>query len=194
VPLYRTSGLAAGLLVASLVIAGVVEFRQSGREREDATSQDRGSRRLLSLSRLIGMIGAVVVVYAVPGADIHRERGLAFGIGLLVLWSGAALRWWAFHTLGRYFTFTVMTDGDQPVITDGPYRLVRHPGYAGAMLVRAGFGLALGNWLSVALAVVVPLIGVIYRIGVEEAALFDALGDNYRSYAAERKRLIPFVW
>ena len=192
-PLYRTSGLAAGLLVASLVIAGVVELRQSGREREDASSQDRGSRQLLGLSRLIGMIGGVVVVYAVPGADIHHA-GVAFGIGLLVLWSGAALRWWAFRTLGRYFTFSVMTDGDQPVITDGPYRFVRHPGYAGAMLVRAGFGLALGNWLSVALAVVVPLVGVIYRIHVEEVALFDALGDDYRSYAADRKRLIPFLW
>ena len=180
--------------MASLVIAGVVELRQSGRDRDDADSQDRGSRQLLGLSRLIGMIGAVVVVYAVPAADIHRARGLAFGIGLLVLWSGAALRWWAFQTLGKYFTFSVMTEGDQPVITDGPYRLVRHPGYAGAILVRAGFGLALGNWLSVALAVLVPLIGVIYRIRVEETALFDTLGDDYRSYAAGRKRLIPFVW
>jgi len=87
-----------------------------------------------------------------------------------------------------------MTEGDQPVITDGPYRLIRHPGYAGAILVRAGFGLALGNWMSVALAVLAPLIGVIYRIRVEETALFDALGDDYRSYAAGRKRVIPFVW
>jgi len=193
-PLYRISALAAGLLVASVLIAWGVEFRQSGRERDDAASQDRGSRRLLGLSRLVGMIGAVVAVYAVPAADIHHQRGLVFGIGMLVLWSGAAVRWWAFRTLGRYFTFSVMTDGDQPVITSGPYRFVRHPGYAGAMLVRAGFGLALGNWLSLALAVVVPLIGVIYRIHVEEAALVDALGDHYRSFAAERKRLIPFLW
>jgi protein-S-isoprenylcysteine O-methyltransferase Ste14 len=193
-PLYRTSGLAAGLLVASLVIAWLVEFRQSGRERDEATSEERGSRQLLGVSRLVGMIAAVVVAYAVPAADIHHERGLVFEIGLLVLWSGAALRWCAFRTLGRYFTFSVMTDGDQPVITKGPYRFVRHPGYAGAMLVRAGFGLALGNWLSVALAAVVPLIGVVYRIHVEEAALVDAFGDNYRSYAAERKRLIPLLW
>jgi len=48
--------------------------------------------------------------------------------------------------------------------------------------------------MSVALAVLAPLIGVIYRIRVEETALFDALGDDYRSYAAGRKRVIPFVW
>jgi protein-S-isoprenylcysteine O-methyltransferase Ste14 len=48
--------------------------------------------------------------------------------------------------LGHYFTFTVMTSANQPVITTGPYRVLRHPSYAGILLVLAGIGLSYGNW------------------------------------------------
>jgi hypothetical protein len=52
------------------------------------------------------------------------------------------------HTLGRYFTFTVQTSRDQPVITARPYRLIRHPSYAGLLMVIVAVGLFIGNWLS----------------------------------------------
>ncbi len=97
-------------------------------------------------------------------------------------------------TLGRYFTFTVMTSAEQPVITTGPYRFVRHPGYTGVVLVVVGAGLVTGNWIGLAawsLLVVLPLL---YRIHVEEHALLAALGDRYGTYAAAHKRLIPLVW
>jgi protein-S-isoprenylcysteine O-methyltransferase Ste14 len=87
-----------------------------------------------------------------------------------------------------------MTSADQPVITSGPYRFVRHPSYAGIVLVLTGIGITYGNWLSLAALALVPLIGFVYRIHVEEAALAATLGSRYTSYAAGRKRLIPFVW
>jgi isoprenylcysteine carboxyl methyltransferase (ICMT) family protein YpbQ len=40
-----------------------------------------------------------------------------------------ALRGWSFAALGQYFTFTVMVSSDQPVVTAGPYRVLRHPSY-----------------------------------------------------------------
>jgi protein-S-isoprenylcysteine O-methyltransferase Ste14 len=97
-------------------------------------------------------------------------------------------------TLGRYFTFAVMTSPDQPVITSGPYRFVRHPGYTGVILVVLGAGLIAGNWLGLAgwaLLVIAPLL---YRIHIEENALLSALGDRYAAYAAHHKRLVPLVW
>ena len=61
-------------------------------------------------------------------------------------------------------------------------------------MILGGLGLGYGNWLSLAALTLVPLIGFIYRIRVEEAALSTTLGAAYTTYAAGRKRLIPYVW
>ena len=190
---YQTSVAIGLLLLATLVAAAVVEIRQSTTRREEATAHDKGSRMVVRSAFFAGYAAASVAVNEVPTADIHRGM-LALAVALILIWSGLAIRWWAFRALGRYFTFTVMTSSDQTIVTNGPYRLIRHPGYAGLLLALAGGGLAFGNWLSLAAMVVLPLVGVIYRIRIEEAALLDALGDDYRSYASGRKRLIPFVW
>jgi protein-S-isoprenylcysteine O-methyltransferase Ste14 len=117
-----------------------------------------------------------------------------FVAGLAVAWAGIGLRLWSFRTLGRYFTFRVQTRADQPVISSGPYRLVRHPGYGGLELALLGFGLMLGTWIGVLAMAVLPMMGLWYRIRVEERALVAALGEPYRAFAATRKKMIPFVW
>ena len=120
--------------------------------------------------------------------------GFAFGVGAVAGWVGAVLRWWCFVTLGKYFTVVLATGADQPVVDRGPYRVLRHPSYTALLLVLAGVGLMVGNWLSVTGAVVLVLIALLHRIRVEERALTAALGDRYRAFAAGRARLIPYVW
>ena len=115
--------------------------------------------------------------------------------GLAVLWCGIALRVWSIRTLGRYFTFTVQTSTDQPVITTGPYRVLRHPAYTGLLLALIGIAiLTTRNWLSLLVLIPFVVVGLIYRIQVEERALLQDLGDTYRSYTATHKRLIPYIW
>ena len=80
------------------------------------------------------------------------------------------------------------------MITDGPYRLIRHPSYAGLLLAVTGVGLVIGNWWSLISLTVGMAVGLVFRIRVEERALLRDLGDDYRDYAATHKRLIPFVW
>jgi len=101
---------------------------------------------------------------------------------------------WSFHTLGRYFTFIVQTSCDQPVITDGPYRVIRHPSYAGILLVVMAIGLFIGNWWSFITLSLADAAAFVLRIRVEERALLQNLGDDYRNYAATHKRLVPFIW
>lgn len=183
---------ATELLALSLGVWFIFELRQSFNRRAGATSGDRGS--LMAL-RVLGVTGALLASLAlqVPAAA-YPYSSWTFAMSLAIVWSGIVLRWWSFRTLGRYFTFTVMTSADQPVITTGPYRLLRHPSYAGLLLVLGGIGLTYGNWLSLLALTVIPLLGFVYRIRVEEAALSATLGDAYTSYARGRKRLIPFVW
>src|SRR5262249_12079152 len=123
-----------------------------------------------------------------------RPVAAARWIGLVLLWCGIALRIWSVRTLGRYFTLTVQTSRDQPVITYGPYRWVRHPAYAGLLLIVIGFGLLLGYWWSLACLLVATLGALVFRIRSEERALIQNLGDPYRDYAATHKRLVPFIW
>jgi protein-S-isoprenylcysteine O-methyltransferase Ste14 len=134
-----------------------------------------------------------VLSRAAPSVTI-RPAAVAAWAGLVLFWGAIVLRLWSFRTLGRYFTFTVQTSRDQPVITDGPYRLIRHPSYAGVLLVFIAVGLFIGNWLSLVWLTVAATSGLVFRIRVEERALMQSLGDDYRDYAATRKRLVPFIW
>ena len=115
-------------------------------------------------------------------------------VGLIIAWAGMLLRLWAVLTLGRFFTTTVMVRPEQTVVTSGPYRFVRHPSYLGLLILLFGLGLALGDLASAVVMVVLPTIGLVWRIKVEEAALRAGLGDSYVEYCNGRARLVPGVW
>jgi protein-S-isoprenylcysteine O-methyltransferase Ste14 len=191
-PAFTGHPVASAILFLTLAIWTVIEFRQAMNHRADATSKDRGSLMVVRVFALAGVLLAALAV-KVTAASIQYSP-VMFGVSLAVVWAGVGLRWWSFQTLGRYFTFTVMTSANQPVITTGPYGVLRHPSYSGIMLILAGIGLTYGNWLSLGALIFLPLIGFIYRIRVEEAALSAALGDAYTTFAGGRKRIIPFVW
>ena len=76
----------------------------------------------------------------------------------------------------------------------GPYRYIRHPGFAASLVTMLGFGLLLSNWASLCLCVLVPLVGYLHRISVEESALAALFGRDYGRYARETARLLPGVW
>ena len=131
---------------------------------------------------------------AVPAAAI-RPGGAAFAVGVAFLLSGLGLRAWSFRALGdQYFSFAIAVSPDQELVTSGPYRLVRHPGNAGFLLISMGFGLASANWVAVAASALLPLAVLVWRIRVEEDALLAVLGERYRRYASGHRRLVPLIW
>ncbi|HEU0240365.1 MAG TPA: isoprenylcysteine carboxylmethyltransferase family protein [Micromonosporaceae bacterium] len=129
----------------------------------------------------------------VPDATISHG-GVAFAVGMTIFLAGVAMRVWSFRALGQYFSFSIEVRPDQNVVTAGPYRTVRHPSYAGGLLMVVGVGLTSANWAAVAVMAVLALVMVVWRIRVEENALLTTLGDRYRSYASGTKRLVPLVW
>ena len=128
--------------------------------------------------------------YFFPGG----RSNLGFWIGIAIMMLGFALRIWAVVTLGASFRTTVETHRDQAVVENGPYRLIRHPSYSGLILMCIGDGVALQNWLSLAIAVILPLVALLYRIHVEEQTLVSSMGSNYQEYQNKTKKLIPWVW
>ncbi|MGH3069890.1 MAG: methyltransferase family protein [Streptosporangiaceae bacterium] len=129
----------------------------------------------------------------VPAAAI-RPAALAFSAGLVFFLAGMGLRGWSFAALGRYSTYAIVVSPGQPVVATGPYRLLRHPSYTGGLLIGAGAGLMSANWASLAAMTLLPLAVTVWRIRLEETALLTGLGDRYRAYACDRKRLVPLIW
>ncbi len=115
-------------------------------------------------------------------------------LGLGVFASGLALRGWAVRELGRFFKFTVVVQAGHRVVDTGPYRLIRHPSYAGLLMAALGLGIALGTWLSIPSCLVPPLVGFGLRLAHEERVLARELGEPYRSYMRRTRRLVPGVW
>ncbi len=71
---------------------------------------------------------------------------------------------------------------------------MRHPSYTGLAISFLGFGISVGNWISLLLAIVPTTAMLLYRIKIEEAVLSEMFGDEYENYCANTKRLIPFVY
>jgi protein-S-isoprenylcysteine O-methyltransferase Ste14 len=89
---------------------------------------------------------------------------------------------------------TVEVDPGQAVVSSRPYRWVRHPSYSGLLLFVIGCGLAAGDWLALVVCALLPLPALLRRIQVEEAELISVLGDRYRVYQGQTKRLLPGLW
>jgi protein-S-isoprenylcysteine O-methyltransferase len=169
-------------------------LRDRGSNVDVHTPSDQGSRTVIGISLWSGVLLAFLMAWAVPAAHIPGRGWPLLLAGLGLMWGGIALRVWAVRTLGSLFRTVVVIQDKHALIIAGPYRLLRHPSYAGSLLTLAGIGLALGNWLSLLVAVLGALIGFTRRIPVEEAALQAHFGDDYTAYARRTWRLIPLIW
>src|SRR5665213_2493171 len=109
-------------------------------------------------------------------------------------WRSSFSEWHCVVALGQFFTVQVHVRSGQTVVDTGPYQWVRHPSYTAIIMSFVGIGVALSNWLSLLVLIVVPTIGLVIRIRVEEKALLEALGEPYREFSAKRARLVPKVW
>lgn len=112
-------------------------------------------------------------------------------IGYLI---GMMIVFWGMWT-NEYFSSVVriQRDRNQRVVTDGPYKIVRHPGYVGASILMIVIGPVLGS-----LWAIIPgglwIISIIIRTYLEDKTLLKEL-DGYKEYAKKtRYRLIPGIW
>ena len=160
--------------------------------RAAAGRQDRGSLRALVVGQPLVQLAAFVTAFTLPGATVHG-RAMAFWAGVILLVAGSLLRRHCFRMLGPHFSAAVTTMPDQPIVERGAYRWVRHPSYTAGMMVLAGVGFALTNWVSVVLLILVPMALFAYRVVVEEQTLVASFGEPYRAYMRRTKRFVPFI-
>jgi protein-S-isoprenylcysteine O-methyltransferase Ste14 len=113
---------------------------------------------------------------------------------LLLVFAGLLMLIWAMLA-NPFFSSAVRLQPDrkQVLVSTGPYRLVRHPGYTGGILYLIFTSLALGSWWAELLAIPM-LVLTLRRALMEDSMLRDGL-EGYRDYSVKvRFRLIPGVW
>jgi protein-S-isoprenylcysteine O-methyltransferase Ste14 len=112
-------------------------------------------------------------------------------------WTGVAigatclpLTYWLFSSIGTNITQTVETRREHELITDGPYRYVRHPLYTVGVAMFFSFALMAANWF-IGVATALVLIMLVIRLPKEEQKLIERFGDEYRQYMSRTGRLLP---
>ncbi|MDQ6634020.1 MAG: isoprenylcysteine carboxylmethyltransferase family protein [Gemmatimonadota bacterium] len=166
--------------------------RSSARQRSAATPRDPSFRWML-LMQNAGVGGALVAAVFLPQFGLRDARETLFWSGIALIIAGSLLRRHCWRMLGSDFTGDVEVRAEQRVVERGAYRWVRHPSYTAGLMMMAGIGLVLSNWLSLLLIVLSSAAGYAYRVHVEEAALVETLGDSYRSYMDRTRRFIPYL-
>lgn len=139
---------------------------------------------------------AFFVVIVVPGLD-HRFGWSATPLYAVI--AGDVLVALGFLVIFLVFeenTFAsavIEVDPEQKVVSTGPYGLVRHPMYAGALIMLLGVPLALGSWWGLFTLVPITLM-LVWRLLDEEKFLAECL-PGYSDYRDRVKyRLAPFIW
>jgi protein-S-isoprenylcysteine O-methyltransferase Ste14 len=162
--------------------------------KSGSQNRDRFSRYLIIGGMLVGFTLAVLAASFIHVLDITAYRPQVFYLGLALMVGGLVFRFIAIRQLGAFFVPEVVIQPGQRVFQGGLYRTLRHPSYTGTLVTVIGYGLALTNWLSLLTMLIVFFTIYTVRMNVEEAALLEAFGDEYRTYLHRTKRIIPFVY
>jgi protein-S-isoprenylcysteine O-methyltransferase Ste14 len=145
---------------------------------------------------VVGMIAAFYLPpleYLFIIAFLPRDPWIQI-TGLLPVLFGAALFIWARRVLGKFYSGHVSIIDDQPLVQHGPYRFLRHPAYAGYLLITFGLALGYSSLIAFVAILIFLLPAVLYRIRVEEKLLADHFGVVFTDYASRTKRLFPGIW
>jgi protein-S-isoprenylcysteine O-methyltransferase Ste14 len=192
-PWQQHGGNVAFWTLFGLFALGEYSLRIRGGLRRGGQRVERWSLAVVVVTVGGGLVAGLRLADWNP-AEIAAGRWPLFVAGLLLMAAGLALRLWAIVTLGRFFTVDVRVHPGQTVVDRGPYRWVRHPAYTGLLAFLIGLGLALTNWASLLVLVLLPTVGLVLRIRSEERALLAGLGEDYRRFAESRRRLFPGIW
>jgi protein-S-isoprenylcysteine O-methyltransferase len=180
------------LLVAVTFLASITQPNYKPVDR-DAPSEDRGTATQIVwtvyFTQALGVLEALYLRY--PGS-FTWDTWSSFAI--VSAFVGMLFRAWAVRVLGVQFTWHIRASQEPELVTQGPYQLVRHPGYSGALLLYVGTLIVIHAWVAAALSLIGMLLAFSRRLKYEERQLERLFGGRYDAYRSATKGLIPYVW
>ena len=183
------------LIITFSILYGLFEIFMSRRKqgkRKIAESGDKGSIWILIMSISMGYWLSFIIGATTFGRLHHWNT--FFIIGSVLVLIGLIIRVTSIIKLRQQFTYKVTRLENHELVETGLYKIIRHPGYLGQLIIFLGTAVCLSNWLSIFLMIIPVLSGYLYRINVEERFMVEQMGQKYLDYRRMTKKLIPAVY
>jgi protein-S-isoprenylcysteine O-methyltransferase Ste14 len=178
-------------IVYFLIAVSVYRIKSTLITTGNAKGQVSHAWTLYILSILHMLIGIVAI--AEYFWSVKYINYLIASIGLASFTIGVIGRFWALNTLGKYHSPQIEIREDQPLITSGPYRYMRHPIYFFTIFEVIGCALIPNAFFAFLIATFMYTPLLLYRLVLEEKTLTQTFGLAYVQYKAAVPCLIPFT-
>jgi protein-S-isoprenylcysteine O-methyltransferase Ste14 len=191
----------AWLALALVWFAGALGNKRTARNEPFAGRMLHVALTVVALLLLFGPVpawrevpllrGAMLWIFG-PAGMSRQVPLLRGGVGLAMTLTGLAFTIWARVSLGRNWSGTVEVKQNHELVRRGPYRIVRHPIYSGALFAMLGTAIAFGEWRGYP-GFAIALFTWKIKSLTEERFMSEQFGDAYVRYQAEVKALIPGI-
>lgn len=178
------------LLIIFFGMDFIIRKDKTAKSIED-TKDDNKSTLLILLTFFIVLVLSIVL-NAFKIGTFDNTSLARIGLGIIIL--GFIIRVASMLTLNKYYTRTLITVNNQEIVKRGLYKIIRHPGYLGTILIWSGAGLGMTNEVVFITGSILIVLAYYYRINNEEKMLQQEFKEKYSDYMEHSWRLIPFVW
>ena len=182
-------------IIAAIIVIRAPFGRQSRKIPIAASHRSPRETVVLALAWLGSMILPLLWVFSPLFAIAEYPlNSVIFAAGVLVAASGLWLFRQSHIELGKNWSISLDLREGHQLVTSGLYRHLRHPMYTSIFLCALGQALVVPNWIVGPANLVAFFVLFAVRVQPEERMMAEKFGDQYRSYLAKTKRLIPGIW
>jgi protein-S-isoprenylcysteine O-methyltransferase Ste14 len=189
--------IAFGVLAISITSAMIHANLRAHRAHGSPLVRAKNEYRPLLLVRLLfaipvyaALIDWLVSLNKIPWSYMKMPEFMRWiGCGLVAV--AGILFWWIHLTLGSNYRSTMGLHEKHTLVTQGPYRFVRHPTYVTFLVIPVILFLITSNWLIGSSSFVLFFILMVVRAPIEEKELINRYGDEYRLYMRRTNRFFP---
>jgi methyltransferase len=178
------------VLLAAVGLGRVVELRISRTNQKDMIA--RGAARVSEphFQWMVFVHTAVLIGAAAEVIFLRRPLIPALAIPMTILFLlSNALRWWVIRTLRSHWNVQIVNSAPLGVVSDGPYRWVRHPNYAAVFVELIALPLIYTAWISALVAAIGNGLVLHSRLAVEDQMLLS--DASYRAAMGNKPRFLP---
>src|SRR5436853_5616700 len=189
--------IAKAVILATTSVMVAIRAPHGKRSRGVKVVKNRKGKREVILLTLAWIGFIIPVVWVVSPAFSFAEYPLRLGpliAGTMCLVVGLWLLHRSHADLGTNWSITLQVREHHQLVTHGVYQCIRHPMYSALFLYSVGQVLVVPNWIAGPSYLITFGILFVFRIRDEERMMREEFGDDYATYMAKTKRLVPGVW
>lgn len=186
------------IFVVMWVCTGLIRMPHNSKYKktEKIKSKKTSREKFLVFLAAIGMMIVPMIYVFTPWLN-SLNMGLpdwARWVGIIGFGFGLILFWWVHKTLGKNWSPILEIRKNHKLITNGPYKYIRHPMYTQIWIWVICQWLILSNWVVGLVGILTWTILYVIRIPEEEKMMVEEFGQEYEDYMRKTKKIIPWVY